>query len=113
MGWLCEQRFDSAFHAECRLEDQTKSVPPPEIAPTATGPTQASQYRYIPVAMRPSEQVIAFAIWRVPLYGIPTNRTDAEFLLHSVLCGRALRCTVRYEIGTRELAQRTPHPFIR
>lgn len=110
--WTCQQHFDAAFHAECRVDDPPKKTALPESAPTMTGQIRASQTRYTPVAMRPDE-MMAFALWRVPIYGVPTNRADTEYLLHAVLCGRAVGCTVRYDLGTPELVQRTPHPFIR
>lgn len=80
---------------------------------TPAAALRAAEQPYVPVAMRPSEQITAFAMWRVPPYGPPVNRADTEYLLHAVLCGRSAGCTVRYEPGKNELVRRAAHPFIR
>lgn len=111
LHWQCEQRFDAGFHVECKPQVQEERGAAEPSA--AVSPRQAAEQRYVPVAMRPVEQINAFAIWRVPLHGVPINRTDTEYLLHAVLCGRNAGCAVRYESGRNAVVQRAPHPFIR
>ena len=112
LQWTCEQRYDTLFHVDCSIERQKV---PAERADTPREVPDAlpMSNRYLAVAQRPTEEIHAYQIWRVPLYGVPIDRTNAEFLLQSVLCGRIRECSVRYDLGQREPVARISHPFIR
>lgn len=114
LDWQCIQRFDSLFHAECTLGATTPASNPDEAAAaTNNGDLLPSPNRYVPLALRPESEISAYPVWRIPLYDVPIDRTNAQYLLQSVLCGNARGCSVRYEFGPPEVIRRVANPFIR
>lgn len=111
--WRCEQRYDAVFNAECIVEDHSALIAAAQSGARSETPIETGRSFYLPVAMRSPQEILANAIWKVPVYGVPLNHAEVILLLQSVLCGKAVDCSVQYEPGIHVASPRTPHPFIR
>ncbi len=95
--WLCTQGGDEAYSVVC-VPVPGESVAAERDDPTARPAAASRPPRDLrPVAMRGSAEIFGVDAWHVPLYGPPTDPEGVRELLHAVLCGRVVDCTVRYQ----------------
>lgn len=100
IDWQCVQQHDPAFHVLCAPRLRASDSEPAEPVRTSTatelsaaGGTRADMR---PVAQRGHGEVFSAVSWRVPLHSQPTDRSQVEILLNSVLCGNHPACSVDY-----------------
>lgn len=99
LSWRCSQQADPAYHVLCV----------PELAGAAPGSVlersgdiaiepraRSNGPELRPVAERGAAEVMSAEAWRVPLHAPPTDSARVSQLMHLVLCGERLLCSVKY-----------------
>ena len=94
--WQCFQQYDESFNIECIPEPAV----PGGVAPEAPGGiVEASLLRaggMRPAARSHFTEAFFTTDQKVPLYSAPRDKVMVNYLLQTMLCDTAPRCSVKY-----------------